>query len=416
MAKKASGPIYPLSALRATILHAQLLDQPNSAHLVPSRKVIVDLVKTLSFVQIDALQVVNRSHDVTLWSRLGRYDIDDFHKLIYTPDQRRLYEGWGHAASIIPLEHYRFHRWRIDRGISFNPAFRDWLSKKGNRELAEQTLARIRAEGALRVGDFETEGSKKGMWYDWKPPKMALEVLFARGDLMVADRVNFQRIYDIKERVLPGWVNTSPVDDIEGRRFCLEQAARALGIFKARNLTFYAYMRATPAQAIIKALIEEVVLVGIRGESMNGENDWMVHRDNLPLLQRAADGEVKAERTTFLSPFDSLFWAGDRDQELWGFKQMLECYKPAEKRVYGYFCFPILYKDRLVGRFDPKLDRKTGVMHLNALYLEPGIKPDDDLVAAIAAAMRDFLAWHGAKSFKVKKSDPPKFGKKLMGA
>ena len=197
------------------------------------------------------------------------------------------------------------------------------MSKKGNRELAEQTLARIRAEGALRVGDFETEGSKKAMWYDWKPPKMALEVLFARGDLMVADRVNFQRIYDIKERVLPGWVNTSPVDDIEGRRFCLEQAARALGIFKARNLTFYAYMRATPAQAIIKALIEEGVLVGIRGESMNGENDWMVHRDNLPLLQRAADGEVKAERTTFLSPFDSLFWAGDRDQELWGFKQML---------------------------------------------------------------------------------------------
>ena len=101
---------------------------------------------------------------------------------------------------------------------------------------------------------------------------------------------------------------------------------------------------------------------------------------------------------------------------LWGFKQLLECYKRAEDRVYGYFCFPILHKERLVGRFDPKLERQSGVLHLNALYLEPGVKPDDELLAGVATAMRDFLSWHGAKSLKIEKSEPAVFGKKLKRA
>ncbi|MGR9117677.1 MAG: DNA glycosylase AlkZ-like family protein, partial [Gammaproteobacteria bacterium] len=130
----------------------------------------------------------------------------------------------------------------------------------------------------------------------------------------------------------------------------------------------------------------------------------------------AADGGIKAERTTFLAPFDSLFWAQNRDQKLWGFNQLLECYKPAADRVYGYFCLPILHKDRLVGRFDPKLDRHSGVLHLKALYLEPGIEPDDGLVASAAVAMRNFLSWHGAKSLQIEKSEPVAFGEKLMNA
>jgi uncharacterized protein YcaQ len=400
MAKKASGTIYPLSALRAMALHTQFLTSPNGVSPAPTPGALVDLVAALGYVQIDTLHVVNRAHHVTLWARFGSYDVGDFHRLIYTPGQRRLYEGWGHAASIIPLEHYRYHRWRTDQKVSYNPSFHEWVRKNGNRELADQTLQRIRSEGPVRVGDFQYSGPQRGVWYDWKPPKMALEALFAWGDLMVADRVSFQRVYDVTERVLPEWVDTTPVDPDAGRRFCLEQAARALGVFEPRHLTFYAYMRATPTRSLIKALADEGVLVKIQGESMDGVRTWLVHRDNLPLLQRAAEGDVKAERTTFIAPFDSLLWAGDRDERLWGFKQLLECYKPAADRVYGYFCFPILHKDRLVGRFDPKLDRKSGVLHLNALYLEPGVEPDDELVAGVAAALRDFLSWHGAQSLE----------------
>jgi uncharacterized protein YcaQ len=410
VAKKASATIYPLAALRAMALHTQRLTARNGAAPAPTAGAILALVTALGCVQIDTLHVVNRAHDVTLWARFGSYDTAGLRRLLYTPGRRRLYEGWGHAASIISLEHYRYHRWRI------GARFREWLNQKSNRKLVAQILDRIRSEGGLRVADIDYDGPQRGTWYDWKPSKMALEVLFAFGDLMVADRVNFQRVYDVKERVLPEWVDTTPVDPDEGRRFCLEQAARALGVFDLRNLTWYAHMFATPARPVVRALVEDGALVEIQGESTNGVRTWMVHRDNLPLLQRAAGGELTPERTTFLAPFDSLFWAGERDQRLWGFRQVLECYKRAEDRVYGYFCFPILHKDRLVGRFDPKLDRQSGVLVLNALYLEPGIKPDEELVAAVAGAMRDFLAWHGAKSLKIVKSDPPAFGKKLMRA
>lgn len=417
MAKRAVGTVYPLGALRALALHVQHLAAARDQSPAPTADNIVELVTTLGYVQIDTLHVVNRAHDVTMWARLGTYETDTFHKLIYSGKQSRLYEGWGHAASIIPLTHYRYHRWRTDGNVSYNPVFEKWLSHDGNRELVAQTLERIRSEGALRVGDFTYDGPQRGLWYDWKPPKMALEVLFAHGDLMVAERRNnFQRVYDVTERVLPDWVDTSPVDPDQARRFCLEQAARAFGVFEPHRLTFYAYMRSGPARSLIKGLMDDGTLVSIQGETMNGVKKWTVHRDHLPLLQRAADGDLKAERTTFLAPFDSLFWGGVRDQTLWGFKQLLEAYKPADQRVYGYFCFPILHRDRLIGRFDPKLDRKSRTLTLNALYLEPDVQPNDLLISEVAAAMRDFMAWHGASDLKIERSDPSAFGEKLLRA
>src|SRR5262249_23632671 len=158
--------------LRAMVLHTQLLTQSTTASPAPTPGTIVDLVRTLGYVQIDTLQVVNRAHYITLWARLGSYAMSDFHKLIYTTEQRRLYEGWGHAASIISLDHYRYHRWRISSGS------REWLNTPDNRKLAAEILARIRSEGGLRVADFEYTGPQRGAWYDWKPSKMALEVLF----------------------------------------------------------------------------------------------------------------------------------------------------------------------------------------------------------------------------------------------
>ena len=116
----------------------------------------------------------------------------------------------------------------------------------------------------------------------------------------------------------------------------------------------------------------------------------MVHRANLPLLERAADGDIAPRRATFLSPFDSLFWAKGRDMQFWGFQQILEAYKPAPQRIWGYFCLPILHNDLLVGRFDPKLERRDATLRLKHLHLEPGIQPEDDMVADIAWAMRLF--------------------------
>ena len=137
MANKSSANIYSLSTLRAVALHTQQLTAPLVPSPITTRDRIASLVEALGYVQIDTLSVVNRAHTVTLWARLGSYDLDDLDKLIYAAGERRLYEGWGHAASLIPLEHYRYHRWRTDSTYSYNPSFRDWLKKPGNRELVE---------------------------------------------------------------------------------------------------------------------------------------------------------------------------------------------------------------------------------------------------------------------------------------
>lgn len=142
----------------------------------------------------------------------------------------------------------------------------------------------------------------------------------------------------------------------------------------------------------------------------------LIHREHLPLLEQAADGAIQSLRTTFLSPFDSLFWARGRDEQLWNFRRTLEAYKPAPNRVWGYFCLPILYKDRLIGRLDPLMDRKRKRLALKALYLEEGFELSDKLVGSVAKAMLDFMAFHGANELVIEKSQPVEFGGKLLAA
>ncbi|MBN2305159.1 MAG: winged helix DNA-binding domain-containing protein, partial [Anaerolineae bacterium] len=168
------------------------------------------------------------------------------------------------------------------------------------------------------------------------------------------------------------------------------------------------------------ALLADGALVAVKAELHGGQTGTLfVHRDHIPAMQQAADGAITARRTTFLNPFDNLFWAKGRDEALWGFMQRLEAYKKEKDRIWGYYCLPILHGERLVGRFDPKLERKSGTLILRALVLEPGIAPDDTLVVDVAAAMRDFLAWHGATDLVIERSDPAGpdgFGARLLAA
>lgn len=407
--------IYPLSALRALALHTQKLDTPNGAEPPPSPDSVFETVDQLGAVQIDTLQMVARAHYVTLWSRHGAYDPSSFDALASTPEQRKVFEGWYHAACFLPVHEYRYQmpRQRDLREGDGHQWFRNWLENPGNRELVEGVMARIREEGTVRTSHFESDG-KRGTWWDWKPAKMALEHMYAFGDLMIAGRHNFQRIYDLTERVLPPWVDISEPTSEERDRFWVERGAKALGISLPRNPADYTWMGMGKARAIIKDAIKAGALVEVQGETLGGVKTLVIHRDNLDLLEKAAAGEISPRRTTFLNPFDNLWWAQGRDEAFWGFRQRLEAYTPAPRRIYGYFCLPILHKDRLVGRFDPKLERKTGLLRLKAIYLEPGIAPDDELISDVAVAMRDFLAFHGAKELVIEKSEPAEFGEKLM--
>lgn len=405
----------PLSAVRTIALHAQGLATPNVKDAAPTLEVIYDMVDRLGCVQIDTLHMVRRAQYVTLWSRLGQYDPADFDRLIYDPAERRLFEYWQHAASIIPLTDYRYYSHKRQHFRNGGGWWPDWSRQPENRALVEAVTGRIRAEGVVRSADFEAPDGKRGSWWDWKPAKHALEFLYNTGDVMIADRVKFQRVYDLRERVLPEWVDMREPALDETQRHHIERAARALGIGEAGHIADYAYLKRGEGYPMIAELIAEGVLVEITGEVMGGDiRTLVIHRDTLPLVEQAAGGALVAARTTFLNPFDSLFWAKSRDQRLWGFRQSLEAYLPAPKRTWGYYCLPILHRDRLVGRFDPKLDRKKKTLILKALYLEPGVEPAEDLIADVAGALRDFMVWHEATDLVIERSDPAEFGEKLL--
>jgi uncharacterized protein YcaQ len=409
--------VYPTSALRTVALAAQGLHDSYPSCVQITREDICNVVNQIGCVQIDTLHMVRRSQYLVIWSRLGAYNPVDFDVLTSAAD-RRLFEGWQHAACIIPLNEYRYQM-PHQRNLREHPTswYNRWLNELVQKDFVPQVLERVRREGALKVSNFESDGHKRGTWWDWRPAKVALEFLYAFGDLMISDRVNFQRVYDLTERVLPGWVDTTEPTVEMRDRFWVERGARALGVCLPRHAGDYTWMKVTRSRPIVESLLKEGILLEISGRLANGDTSRLIiHRDNFPLLERAAASDLKAVRTTFLSPFDNLWWAANRDEQFWGFRKALEAYLPASRRTYGYFCLPVLHKDRFVGRFDPKLHRKQGLLQLKALYLEPGVKPDEDLVQSVAVAMRDFMAFHQASDLSIDSSQPAIFGKKLLKA
>jgi uncharacterized protein YcaQ len=410
---------YPLSAVRTLALHAQGLVPSNGAESKPSLAKIYKTAEQLNYVQIDTLNLIRRSHYIVLWSRLGSYEPLDFDRLVYSLDERKLFEGVQSVAAIIPLKDYRYQFGQKDRGReTLLKWYTQMLEAEGSHDLVPMVLERIRQEGALRAADFEYKGHKRGSWWDWKPAKTALEYLFVKGDLMIADRVNFQRVYDLTERVLPAWVETNPPTMHERDSYWVEQGLLAMGICLPNQIAEYGFhMRRAFPKALGAELLEQGVVMPVQAILADGETHALVvHRDQLDNLQKAADGVISASRTTFLSFFDNLFWCRGRDMLFWGYRNLLEAYIPEKKRQYGYFCLSILHKDRLVGRFDPKLERKTGVLRVKALYLEEGVEPDEELVRGVAGAMRDFMKFHQAKELVIEKSQPEEFGPRLLNS
>lgn len=408
---------YPVSALRAVALRTQALHIANGREPSPLADSIFQVVNQIGCVQIDTLHMVRRSHYLVPWSRMGTYEPADFDALTFGA-KRQLFEGWEHAASIIPLTEYRFQI-PHQRDLREHPTnwYNRWLNELVQKDFVPQVLERVRDEGALKVSNFESDGHQGGTWWNWRPAKVALEFLFSQGELMIADRVKFQRVYNLTARVLPKWVDVREPSVEERDRFWVERGAKSLGVCSARQAGDYTWMKVTRSRPPVQALIKNGILIPIKGKLADGQTtDLLVHRDNLSLLEQAADGALKAERTTFLSPFDNLFWASRRDEMLWGFRKSLEAYLPSSKRVYGYFCLPILHKDRLVGRLDPKLERKTGTLILRGLFLEPGVKLGERLIKDVANAMSDFMAFHEAKELVIERSEPATFGKKLMAS
>jgi uncharacterized protein YcaQ len=241
-----------------------------------------------------------------------------------------------------------------------------------------------------------------------KKEKLALELLNTRGDLMVTARHNFQRIYDLRERVLPEWDDSLAPPFEDAQRSLILDVVRSLGVARpewvAENLQTLNLGHAKNRKRIGLEEIPELVPVEVEGWKTPG----YVHPENMPLVEHATAGTLPLPGTAFLSPFDPITWDRARARALFGFDYTIECYTPAPKRIYGYFTLPILHGDQLVGRLDPKAHRKDGIFEVKSIHLEPGVPLTDELVTGLRDTLTRLAAWHKTPELVIRESNPPK--------
>jgi uncharacterized protein len=396
------------AAAQALMVAAQGLDRR------PCRPATKDdllaVIRQMGVLQIDTIHVVARSPYLVLWSRLGDYTPSWLDDLLA---ERALFEYWAHEACFLPIEDYRLYRHRMLNSADMGWKYaREWAA--AHREEIDRVLEHVRERGPVRSADFaRTDGQASG-WWGWKVEKRALETLFTSGELMIARRHNFQRIYDLRERVLPTWDDSRlpPLDEV--RRALVLKAVRALGVTSAPWVADYFRTKQRDTAALPAALADEGALVRVEVASWKGPA--FVHPDNLALAEAAAAGTLQPQLTTLLSPFDPLVWDRARAQAVFDFDYRIECYTPAPKRRYGYFTLPILRRGALIGRLDPKAHRKEGRFEIKALHLEPGVPVTDELIADIAEALRECAAWHQTPTVDVRWSDPPELAALIQRA
>lgn len=373
-----------------------------------TKAAVLETIRRMNLLQIDTIHVVARSPYLVLWSRLGDYEQRWLDELLA---EGALFEYWAHEACFIPIEDYPLFR-SFMGNRRFYPRTSRWIET--HQAEIEHLLSHIRTNGPVRSADFVRTDGKGGGWWDRKPEKVALEMLYTAGELMIARRHNFQRIYDLRERVLPGWNTTEPLSVEEVRRVYALNTVRALGVTQDKWISDYYRTKKTETQPIVKALANEGALVHVEVEGW--KTPGYIHPDNLSLAEEAAADKLEPELTTLLSPFDPLVWDRTRASELFNFDYRIECYTPAPKRRYGYFTLPILHRGELVGRLDPKAHRQTKIFEVKALHLEPGLAITDELVAGIAGALRECAIWHKTPEVVIRHSDPPEFGPLLQRA
>ena len=395
-----------LAAARALHLAAQGLLQPRR------RKARADdllaAIRQMGVLQIDTIHVVARSPYLVLWSRLGDYPQTWLERLL---EDGALFEYWAHEACFVPIEDYALYRHRM-----LDPAAMGWKYSaswmRERRAEVDAVLEHIRVNGPTRSSDFERSDGKAGGWWSWKPEKRALEVLFTTGALMIARRHNFQRVYDLAERVLPDWDDGRLPTAEASSRALLLKAVKALGLAKAGWTADY--FRSKGARPDLAALVAEGAL--LRARVAGWDEPVYIHPEHAELAAAAAAGALTASLTTILSPFDPVVWDRRRALELFDFDYRLECYTPAAKRRHGYFCLPILRRGALVGRVDAKAHRRDGVFELKALHMEPGLRLSARLVDDVAAALRRCAAWHGCAQVRLEQCAPQEFAAPLAAA
>jgi len=361
---------------------------------------LVAAIRQMGALQIDTIHIVARSPYLVLWSRVGNYPAGWLDELLA---ERQVFEQWAHEACFLPIEDYPLYRRLMldNRGRARGWAD-GWL--KSHPDDVARVLALIDEKSEVRSVDFVRADGVRGTWWDWKPEKRALEHLLSIGEVAVARRERFQRVYARRQTVLPDWRDEDAPSYAAVRRALAVKALRALGVATARWLPDYFRVEKEETAALLEELADAGEAVRVRIAGLDAPA--YVHAESAELAERAAAGELASEVTSLLSPFDPIVWHRERAKQLFGIDYRLECYTPAEKRVYGYFCLPVLHRGRIVGRLDAKAHRAAGLFEVRSFHLEPTVEPDDRLVAEVASAVVACASWHKTPLVALRVSRP----------
>ncbi len=363
------------------------------------RKALLKAVEQLAYVQIDTISVVERAHHHTCWTRVDNYTAKMLDELQWR--HKKIFEYWFHAASYLPMSSYRFFQ-RMMR-IRGNDASRR------NSKTQRYVLDRIRAEGPLQSRDFQDSNHRSSGWWDWKPAKLAMETLFMAGDLMVVRRDGFQKVYDLRERVLPDDLELVQPTTEEWHRFLTERMLTALGLASDDELAYIRLgSRRILSSGVLKGVrrtLKDMLAEGSVVQVSIGDTRRYTTREHLENMPRRIGKKV----TRFLSPFDNLIIQRKRTLELFDFDYQLECYLPAPKRSFGYFSLPILWGDQLVGRMDAKAERKGKEFQIRNLVLEKSCKHLPELAEDLSEEIVRFAAFNGCDRVAIDRVEPYHF-------
>ncbi len=400
----------PISLQQARNLHLAAQGLLTSPRARATRPRVLAAIARMRLLQIDTINVVARSPYLVLFSRLGDYQQRWLDEMLANG---LIFESWAHEACFAPMSDYPLHAVRREARASH------WAHKhaqrmyRDHREAMDRLLAHIGEHGAVKASDFEHKQKGAKGWWGWKDEKRWLEAWFALGELMIARRENFQRVYDLRGRVLERAkaVHAVPSTAAAAASEYVLGAVRALGIAQARWIADYFRSGKKHKDSDLQMYIDsgELIRIPVRGWDVPA----YVHREHLPLLLRAQRGQLRATHTTLLSPFDPVVWDRARASALFGFDYTLECYTPGHKRRYGYFVLPILHRGRLVGRLDAKAHRAEEKFEVRALFLEVDLEMTAVLVDEVAAAIARCARWHQTPHVVLRKSDPAVFAKAL---
>ncbi|MDH3901617.1 MAG: winged helix DNA-binding domain-containing protein [Xanthomonadales bacterium] len=387
-----------LARLRRLALAAQglLQAQPYGRGLAGARKAI----KHIGYVQIDSISVVERAHHHVLRSRVPKFRPAMTNQMLLDGD---IFEYWAHAAAILPIADFRFslpYKHAIKSGQTH------WY-KTRDKKLMGELLARIRSDGPIRSRDLETNTTKRTGWWDWKPAKKALEQLYMEGDLMVSNRVGFQKTYDLTERVLPSQVNSQMPSIEEFAEQIVDQQLRCHGFASIKGLTYQ--RRNSQLRKAVKTLVNERLAQRTLEQVLVSSGEVFILKAgalecSLPRLNN---------RMLILSPFDNSVIQRDRLKALFQYDYQLECYVPAAKRQYGYFCLPLLYRDEFIGRMDCKAHRNISRLEIKSLHLEQHNFDEELVISAFVDAIKQFCQFQQCDSVSLTRAHPQHLTQRL---